>query len=359
LRTPRRLAGRPFLFIYDDHRRTACSDGGSRRGARDPATHHHDISAGGQRDRGVRLPLAGSHRPVQSAGHLIVRPDRSYRRTVNGRQRPASETEVRLRELATFLRERRARLDPEQLGLPARRRRRTPGLRREEVAQRAAVSVAWYTSLEQARPVNPSKAVISSLADALCLSDLDRAFLFKLAGHPAPEVTTSTALDARLMQSLVDQLAAPAYCTDALTNVIAWNAGASEVFGDYGQWAPDRRNLLLLLFEEPGFAQRLADRDDYAARVVRTFRGRSSAYLTDPVAVALVDSLNRRNERFRSLWARHDIRQAEIDTLDVIHPLGLLTFTMTSWQAVVTGGLRLNIYLPTDEATAQAIRRGV
>ena len=88
----------------------------------------------------------------------------------------SSDDEVRLRELAEFLRERRARLDPEQLGLPARRRRRTPGLRREDVAERAAVSIAWYASLEQGRPVNPSKAVVSSLADALCLSDLDRAY---------------------------------------------------------------------------------------------------------------------------------------------------------------------------------------
>ena len=98
---------------------------------------------------------------------------RSYRRTVTDRDGSSPDDEVRLRELAEFLRERRARLDPEQLGLPARRRRRTPGLRREDVAERAAVSIAWYASLEQGRPVNPSKAVVSSLADALCLSDLD------------------------------------------------------------------------------------------------------------------------------------------------------------------------------------------
>ena len=210
------------------------------------------------------------------------------------------DDEVRLRELAEFLRERRARLDPEQLGLPARRRRRTPGLRREDVAERAAVSIAWYASLEQGRPVNPSKAVVSSLADALCLSDLDRAYLFKLAGHPAPPITELAGLDARLLQALVDHIAAPAYCTDALTNVMAWNAAACEVFGDYGRWPPARRNLLVLLFEETGFAERLVDRDDYAERVVRTFRGRSNAHRNDPLAIELVDTLSRRSERFRS-----------------------------------------------------------
>jgi transcriptional regulator with XRE-family HTH domain len=255
------------------------------------------------------------------------------------------------------LRERRARLDPEQLGLPARRRRRTPGLRREDVAERAAVSVAWYTSLEQGRPVNPSKAVVSSLADALCLGDLDRAYLFKLAGHPPPPITESTGLDARLLQSLVDHVRAPAYCTDALTNVMAWNATACEVFGDYGRWPPDRRNLLSLLFDETGFAERLADRDEYAERVVRTFRGRSNAHRNDPVAVELVDTLSRQSERFSSLWNRHDIRQTETDTLEVIHPRGRLTFTMTSWQAVATSGLRLSVYLPADDATARVMTR--
>jgi transcriptional regulator with XRE-family HTH domain len=275
---------------------------------------------------------------------------------VTDRDGSSPDDEVRLRELAEFLRERRARLDPEQLGLPARRRRRTPGLRREDVAERAAVSIAWYASLEQGRPVNPSKAVVSSLANALCLSDLDRAHLFKLAGHPAPPITELAGLDAHLLQALVDHIAAPAYCTDALTNVMAWNATASEVFGDYGRWPPARRNLLMLLFEETGFAERLVDRDDYAERVVRTFRGRSNAHRNDPVAIELVDTLSRRSQRFRSLWNRHDIRQTETDTLEVIHPSGHLTLTMTSWQAVSTSGLRLSVYLPADDATARAIR---
>jgi transcriptional regulator with XRE-family HTH domain len=275
---------------------------------------------------------------------------------VSGRQDPASADEGRLRELAEFLRERRARLDPEQLGLPRRRRQRIAGLRREDVAQRAAVSVAWYTSLEQARPVNPSKTVISSLADALCLGELDRAHLFQLAGYPAPPSTEPSAPDVDLLQSLVDRIAAPAYCTDALTNVVAWNAAASEVFGNYGRWPPDRRNLLLLLFEETEFAESLVDRDEYAERVVRTFRGRSNAYLSNPVALEMIDTLVRSSERFRSLWNRHDVRQAEKDTLQAIHPRGHLTFTMTSWQAVATLGLRLSVYLPADHETAHAIR---
>jgi hypothetical protein len=112
----------------------------------------------------------------------------------------------------------------------------------------------------------------------------------------------------------------------------------------------------MLLFDETGFAERLVDRDDYAERVARTFRGRSNAPRNDPAAIELVDTLSRRSERFRSVWYRHDIRQAETDTLEVNHPSGRLTFTMTSWQAVATSGLRLSVYLPADDATARAVR---
>src|SRR5207244_12518667 len=162
---------------------------------------------------------------------------------------------------------------------------------------RAAVSIASYASLEQARTCHPSTAVVCRSADALWLSDLHRAYFFKLAGYPAPQITELAWLAAHLLQALVDHIAAPAYCTDALTNVMAWNAAACEVFGDYGRWLPARRNLLMLLFDETGFAERLVDRDDYAARGARTFRGRSNAPRNDPAAIELVDTLSRRRDR--------------------------------------------------------------
>lgn len=104
--------------------------------------------------------------------------------------------------------------------------------------------------------------------------------------------------------------------------MLAWNTAAVEVFGDYGRWPAHRRNLLRLLFEEPDFAARLVDRDEYAARVVRTFRGPSDAYLKDPVAIDLVDSLTRTSPRFKALWDTHDVRRADTDTLEVDHPRG-------------------------------------
>ncbi|WP_158220809.1 helix-turn-helix transcriptional regulator [Kineosporia sp. R_H_3] len=261
----------------------------------------------------------------------------------------------RLRELAEFLRLRRARLDPAAVGLPVRARRRTPGLRREDVAERAGVSVAWYTSLEQGRPVSPSLRVVVALADALQLSDADRQHLHTLTGHPPPQPTDGSA-DTVLLQQLVDHLDVPAYCTDALTNVIAWNPLAAEVFGDYGRWPAGRRTLLRLLFEEPAFAGRLVDRDEYAARVVQTFRGRSGAYLEDPVAIALVDDLVREHPRFARLWGAHTVRRTDSDTLEVDHPVGRLTLTLVNLQGVATPGTRFNAYLPADGVTASRLR---
>jgi transcriptional regulator with XRE-family HTH domain len=259
--------------------------------------------------------------------------------------------ERRLRELAEFLKLRRARLEPETVGLPSRARRRTPGLRREDVAERAGVSVAWYTNLEQGRPTNPSRRVVTALADALALSNTDRGYLFALTGH-TPPTGDDARPDTALLQRLVDHLDAPAYCTDAVTHVIAWNAAAVGVFGDYGRWSAPRRTLLRLLFEEPDFAARLVDRDEYAARVVHTFRGRSDAYLQDPVAIDLVEALTRTSPRFKAMWDTHDVRRTDTDTLDVELPSGRVRLTLVNLQGVASPGIRFNAYLPTGEAHA-------
>jgi transcriptional regulator with XRE-family HTH domain len=261
-----------------------------------------------------------------------------------------SQDERRRQELAEFLRSRRARLAPDAVGLPHRSRRRTPGLRREDVAERAGVSVAWYTNLEQARPVNPSRRVVAALAGALQLSDADRAYLFALSGHQPP-ADGDRGPDAALLQQLVDHVDVPAYCTDALTRVLAWNGPAVEVFGDYGWWPAQRRILLRLLFEEPSFASRLVDRDEYAARVVQTFRGRSDAHLSDPAAIELVNALIGTSPAFEALWRAQAVRRTDTDVLQVDHPRGRLTLTLVNLQGVATPGIRFNAYLPADEAT--------
>jgi hypothetical protein len=135
------------------------------------------------------------------------------------------------------------------------------------------------------------------------IPDADCWYLFALTGRSPPATSATSGPDEALLQSLVDRVAAPAYCTDALTSALAWNGLAVDVFGDYGHWPAERRNLLRL-FEEPTFAVRLVDRDECAARVVHTFRGRSDAYLNDPAAIDLVDSLTRGNPGSRPCGTR-------------------------------------------------------
>jgi transcriptional regulator with XRE-family HTH domain len=270
---------------------------------------------------------------------------------------PRLPDDPRRAELAAFLRSRRARLHPEQLGLPARRRSRTPGLRREDVAERAGVSTAWYTSLEQARPVHPSRAVVDALAAALCLGEAERVHLFSLTGHSPPANGQHAGPDPALLQQLVDRLAVPAYCTDAATRVLAWNGLAVEVFGDYAAWPAEHRSLLWLLFTESAFAARLTDRDEYAARVVRTFRERSDAHIDDPTVVAAVDHLRACSASFAALWDSHDLRGAGTDTLTVDHPDGRMHLTTVMLRDVGAAGVRLTSYLPADPPTTLLVER--
>jgi hypothetical protein len=143
--------------------------------------------------------------------------------------------------------------------------------------------------------------VVARVADALCLTDPDRAYLMTLTGHAPSFQRNLNAPSPQLLQSLVDHVTAPAYITDAATRVLAWNASARQVFGDYAAWPPEERSLLRLLFTEPTFATRLVDRDEYAARVVHTFRQRSDAHLQDPTVVELVEELGQCSADFRRL----------------------------------------------------------
>src|SRR5690606_11582000 len=155
----------------------------------------------------------------------------------------------RRRELGAFLRSRRERRRPEAVGLPVGDRRRTPGLRREEVAMLAGMSVTWYTWLEQGRNVQPSRQVLGSLADVLGLDDVETAHLFRLAGEVPPRVGPASAAVADHEQAMLDRLDPnPALLLDRRLDVVAWNRGAVVLYGDLASLDADRRNILWLTF---------------------------------------------------------------------------------------------------------------
>jgi transcriptional regulator with XRE-family HTH domain len=215
-------------------------------------------------------------------------------------------------ELAAFLRSRRERLQPSHVGLPAGRRRRTPGLRREEVAQLAYISTEYYTRLEQARGPRPSRRVLAGIVRALRLSDAERDHLYHLAGEPPgpppgpPREVRQSILD------LLDRLPqAAAIVLDATYEVIAWNALAAALLEDFSALAPRDRNLIRRHFLHPDREQRhygLSGEEAFGLFAAGHLRAAAARYPDDPGIRALIDELVDGSDEFAQLWASHQVR---------------------------------------------------
>jgi transcriptional regulator with XRE-family HTH domain len=265
-------------------------------------------------------------------------------------------------ELATFLRSRRARLSPEQAGLPRGTRRRTPGLRRGEVATLAGVSPEWYTWLEQGRDIHVSVQVLESLANALRLDENERAHIFLLALNQPPPVTTFTPpIISPITQQFLDQMTfMPACIADARLNVIAGNAAFQVVFGGDANQSERERNLVWRLFTaRPGFT-----RDDKEwAKIARVylgqFRARYGRFINDPWWAAQIAELSRISPEFRELWADHDVQNISEGHKRMDHPLaGELHFDFLWVQTGDAGDLRMLIHTPNKGTeTAEKIQR--
>jgi transcriptional regulator with XRE-family HTH domain len=210
------------------------------------------------------------------------------------------------RTLGEFLRAHRARLSPAGLGLAAGQRRRTPGLRREEVAQRCGLSVTWYTWLEQGRDVAASPQALASVARALQLTPAERAYLFRIAGRIDPALPGDDAMD--VPPALADALASisgPAYVLDRLWNARACNDAARRLF--VGWLDGEESNLLRYVFLNPVARRVIPDWNGRARRVLAEFRAESSRHLDDPALVALVDDLRGRSDFFAQCWDEHEV----------------------------------------------------
>ncbi|MER6219350.1 helix-turn-helix transcriptional regulator [Streptomyces sp. 900105755] len=215
-------------------------------------------------------------------------------------------------ELAAFLRSRRERISPAEVGLPRGPRRRTPGLRREEVAQLAFISTEYYTRLEQARGPRPSREVLGGLARALRLSDAERGHLHHLAGAP-PGPPPGPSREVR--QSLLDLLRrlpqAAAFVTSATFEVLAWNDLAAALMEDFSALPPRDRNLMRRAFLTPRPAgSRLygvSDVDAFARHSAQRLRATAGRYPDAPEVTGLVAELLAGSEEFRRLWELHDV----------------------------------------------------
>jgi transcriptional regulator with XRE-family HTH domain len=267
----------------------------------------------------------------------------------------------RARELGAFLRTRRESLDPQRLGLPRLGRRRTPGLRREEVAQLARVGITWYTWLEQGRPVQASARVLESIAAALRYSEAETRHLFALAGRAAPPSSVAAGQRlARAGQAILDRLEPfPAVIQSARFDVVGCNAAFCRLVGvDLPRIPEEDRNCIYLMLTNPVWRSRLPSWEEALPRMAALFR----AALAEHVGEEAWDGLLRRcldaSEEFRRVWKRYQVVEVENHAKRFLHPrAGTLNLVQTNWWSASRNGDRLLVYVPEDERTERALAR--
>ena len=261
--------------------------------------------------------------------------------------------------LGTYLKDRRARLDPAAFGFPLTRRR-TPGLRREEVAQRANVSATWYTWLEQGRGGAPSADVLDRISRAMMLTDVEREHLFLLGLGRPPEVHYQAAegVTPRLQRVLDSLEFSPAYVKTSTWDIIAWNRAASAVLADYGALTAEQRNSLRLVFCNPRVRAAMPNWESDARFVVAAFRADTARTGAAGNVKALVDELRRLSPEFEAMWRDNDVRSTYGETAKYVqHPLaGMIALEYSAFAVDGRPDLSLVIYNPAKPADAERIR---
>lgn len=261
-------------------------------------------------------------------------------------------------QLGSFLKDRRDKLDPEVFGFQ-RARRRAPGLRREEVAQRAHVSVTWYTWLEQGRGGAPSAAVLDRVARALLLTDAEREHLFLLALGRPPEVHYQAphGIDARL-QHVLDALEySPAVVKTAVWDVVAQNRAAATLMADFLSVEPEGRNVLRAMFCDAHYRAAMLHWESCARFAVATFRADVTRAGAEREARPLVDELCARSDDFRAIWNERGVRSQSEGIKGLRHPvLGSIELEYSAFAVSDRPGLRLVIWNPVNAIDAERIK---
>lgn len=260
--------------------------------------------------------------------------------------------------LGKYLRDRRARLDPAAFGFSGKRRR-TPGLRREEVAQRANISPTWYAWLEQGRGGAPSTDVLERIARGLMLTDVEREHLFMLSLGRPPEVSykAPAGVSPRL-QRLLDALeVSPAIVKTALWDVVAWNRAAAALLTDYGALPPNQRNILRLVFGNARIRSAQADWDNLAGFLVAAFRADVARAGAMSEVGELVAELCTVSHDFERLWQDNDVRSHGEGAKRIRHPtLGTIELEYSSFAVDGRPDLGMIVYNPVRQGDAERIR---
>src|SRR5271154_481650 len=261
--------------------------------------------------------------------------------------------------LGAYLRDRRARLDPGAFGFPAERRR-TPGLRREEVAQRANISPTWYAWLEQGRGGAPSADVLDRIARALMLTDVEREHLFLLGLGRLPDARyrKSEGVTPRLQRVLDALHPSPALLRTATWDVVAWNRAATVLLMDYGSLPPEQRNMLRFVFLDPRARAAHYDWESVARLVLGAFRLDAARAGAAADVEPLVDELSRLSPEFRAMWRDNEVPGARGEAVKhVRHPvLGPIAFEYSAFAVDGRTDLSMVVFNPATPADAEKIR---
>jgi transcriptional regulator with XRE-family HTH domain len=269
----------------------------------------------------------------------------------------AEQAGTRRGELAAFLRSRRERITPEDAGLPAGHRRRTSGLRREEVAQLAGVGVTWYTWLEQGRPIHASGQVLEAVARTLQLDTIERQHLFRLAEVP----DTTAAQDGQLLrpeiQPILDQLSPmPASVITERFDIAAWNAAYAALFPRTADLPPGERNTIYQCFTTPACCRNYENNEDQRGTLVAHLRASYGRHVGDPAWTAFIKRMESASPEFAAAWATQDVAHPVSYAKVFRHPLyPRLPMTSTSMSLQGCPGARIVVYAPADAATRQAM----
>ena len=282
----------------------------------------------------------------------------------NGRGSPggldAGGRAERRHELAAFLRSRRERITPEDAGLPGGYRRRTAGLRREEVAQLSGVGVTWYTWLEQGRPIRASVQVLEAVARTLQLDPIERRHLFRLAEVPDTTHPDESGPVLRpQIQVVLDGLSPlPASVVTERFDVLAWNAAYAVLIPNIAEVPAAERNMLRYCFTKPACCSATENPDDQRAVIVAQLRAAYGHHVGDPAWTGFIRRMEAASPEFAAMWATQDVAHPHYYAKVFRHPLHpRLEMTSTSFAVHTAPGTRMVVYTPDNEATRAAMER--
>jgi transcriptional regulator with XRE-family HTH domain len=260
-------------------------------------------------------------------------------------------------ELAAFLRARRTRISPTDVGLPPGSRRRTPGLRREEVAQLAGIGVTWYTWLEQGRPIRASVQVLDAVARTLRLDQAEIEHLYRLADLPVAPAETPVAAVSPVLREILESLdPLPAMLLNARFDVLASNQAQQDLFYQWHTVACLHRNILWCCFTEPDVRRRFVNFDEEAPLMVATLRASFGQHLGEPAWTGFIQQLSAASPEFAKLWTRHEVASPGSRTKHFLHPeAGLLRLRSTSLAVADMPEARIVVYTPIDDETRERL----